>query len=87
MAPDMNRRKFLESAAASAAAFTIVPRHVLGGPGFVPPSDKITLAHIGFGTQSIREVGSLLASPEIQRSEADGNDALESLRSDGLHGI
>ena len=45
----MNRRKFLETAAAS-ACFTIIPRHVLGGTGVVPPSDKITLAHIGTGT-------------------------------------
>jgi predicted dehydrogenase len=66
MAFDWNRRKFLTTASASAAALTIVPRHVLGGPGFVAPSAKIALAHIGFGTQSIREVGALLAHPEIQ---------------------
>ena len=82
MANDMNRRVFLETAAASAAAFTIVPRHVLGGPGFVPPSDKITLAHIGFGTQAIREVGGLLASPELQLVamcdvEKDGRNYVE----------
>ena len=47
MAPDMNRRKFLGSTAASAAAFTIVPRHVLGGPSYVAPNDKLTLAYIG----------------------------------------
>src|SRR3954468_12645523 len=41
----MDRRTFLESAAAS-ACFTILPRHVMGGPGVVPPSDKITLAYI-----------------------------------------
>ena len=35
-----SRREFT-AAAISAAAFTIVPRHVLGGPGFTPPSDKI----------------------------------------------
>ncbi len=66
MTPELNRRKFLESAAASAAAFTIVPRHVLGGPGYVAPSDKVTLAHIGFGTESIREIGGILASPDVQ---------------------
>ncbi len=66
MAPEISRRTFMESAAASAAAFTIVPRHVLGGPGYVAPNDKITMAHVGFGTQSIREVGALLESPEIQ---------------------
>jgi len=63
MASDHNRRKFL---GAAAAAFTIVPRHVLGGPGVVAPSDKITLGHIGVGTEGLREMTSLLASPEIQ---------------------
>jgi len=61
----MNRRKFLETAAAS-ACFTIVPRHVLGGVGVVPPSDKITLAHIGTGTEGLREMTKLIAIPEIQ---------------------
>ena len=65
MASDINRRKFMGSAAAS-GAFAIVPRHVLGGAGYVPPSDKITLAHIGMGTQGFRELESLLASPGIQ---------------------
>ena len=46
--------------------FTIVPRHVLGGPGVVPPSDKITLAHIGTGTEGLREMPRLIAIPEIQ---------------------
>jgi len=61
----INRRRFIGSAAASGLV-TFVPRHVLGGRGFVAPSDKITLAHIGMGTQGISELGSLLANPEIQ---------------------
>ena len=50
----------------AATAFTIVPRHVLGGAGFVAPSEKITLACIGFRTQAIREIGGILASPDVQ---------------------
>ncbi|HOQ61653.1 MAG TPA: Gfo/Idh/MocA family oxidoreductase, partial [Vicinamibacterales bacterium] len=61
-----NRREFLSGAAAAAASFTIVPRRVLGGAGFVAPSDKITLACIGFGTQAIREIGGILASPDVE---------------------
>jgi predicted dehydrogenase len=61
----MNRREFLAPVAAT-AALTLVPRHVLGGPGFVPPSDKITLAYIGCGTQGHREVLRLLPNPEVQ---------------------
>jgi hypothetical protein len=61
----MNRRKFMEAAAAS-ACFTILPRHVLGGAGVIAPSDKITLAHIGTGTEGLREMTKLIAVPEIQ---------------------
>jgi predicted dehydrogenase len=66
MTSDMNRREFLSGAAAAAATFTIVPRRALGGPGYVAPSDKVTLACIGFGTQAIREIGGILASPEVE---------------------
>ena len=65
MTSEQNRRKFLGTAAAT-AAFTIVPRHVLGGPGVVAPSDKITLAYIGTGTQGLREMLPLLSVPDIQ---------------------
>lgn len=65
MESEQNRRRFIGTAAAT-AAFTIVPRHVLGGPAYVAPSDKITLAHIGMGTEGLREMVNLLAAPEIQ---------------------
>jgi len=45
----LSRRKFIGSAAMAGAAFTIVPRHVLGGPGYKPPSDKLNVAGIGIG--------------------------------------
>jgi predicted dehydrogenase len=67
MASEITRRTFVSSAVASGAfSFSIVPRHVLAGSGQVAPSDKITLAHIGMGTQGFREIGGLLADPEIQ---------------------
>ena len=66
MASEMNRRTFLTGAAATAATFTIVPRRVLGGTGYVAPSDQITLGCIGFGTQAIREIGGVLASPDVR---------------------
>lgn len=65
MTLEINRRKFMGSAVA-AGVFTIVPRQVLGGPGHVAPSEKITLAHIGMGTQGFAELGSLLSDPQIQ---------------------
>lgn len=65
MNTDLSRRRFLGTTAA-AGAFTLVPRHVLGGQGRVAPNDKITLAHIGMGTQGFAELGSLLEHPAIQ---------------------
>ena len=62
---ETSRRQFLGSAAAVAAA-TLVPRHVLGGPRFVPPSEKINVAYIGLGTQGLRQLGDMLAIPEVQ---------------------
>jgi len=44
----ISRRSFMGSAAA-AAAFTIVPRHVLGGTAHTSPSDKLNIASIGAG--------------------------------------
>ena len=44
----INRREFMKTAAA-ATAFTIVPRHVLGGAGYTAPSDKVNIAGIGVG--------------------------------------
>lgn len=62
----MNRRKFIGSTVATAAAITVVPRHVLGGPGYVAPSDKITVANIGCGTQGLREMPGMLQNPDLQ---------------------
>jgi predicted dehydrogenase len=47
----MNRRNFIGKAAAGAAAVTIIPRHVMGGKGFVAASDRINLGYIGTGKQ------------------------------------
>ncbi|MBX3420332.1 MAG: Gfo/Idh/MocA family oxidoreductase [Pirellulaceae bacterium] len=50
----MQRRTLLKAGVA-AGLFHIVPRHVLGGPGHVPPSEKIHLALVGCGGRG-REV-------------------------------
>ncbi len=49
----MKRRQFVRTGAfatfALGAAPTIVPRHVLGGLGFVPPSERLNIGVIGAG--------------------------------------
>jgi myo-inositol 2-dehydrogenase/D-chiro-inositol 1-dehydrogenase len=44
-----NRRDFLKKSLAAAAGITIIPRHVMGGTGFLAPSDQLTKAIIGVG--------------------------------------
>ena len=46
---NMSRRRFMGTAATATAAFTLVPRHVLGGPAHVPPSEKLNIAGVGVG--------------------------------------
>jgi predicted dehydrogenase len=62
----MNRREFLGGTAASAAAFTIVPRHVLGGDGNTAPSEKINICLIGCGTMGLGHLMARVRTPELQ---------------------
>ena len=48
----MSRRHFLGTGLAATAAFTIIPRHVLGGKGFIAANDQIALGFIGTGKQA-----------------------------------
>src|SRR3954468_5313232 len=59
------RREFIATTAA-AAAFTIVPRHVLGGVGFVAPSDKVNIGLIGAGGQGRTNARALFEEPNCQ---------------------
>ena len=59
------RRQFIGSVAAAAAA-TFVPRHVLGGPRFVPPSEKVNVALVGAGGQGRANTRALFQEPDVQ---------------------
>ncbi len=58
----MTRRDVL-GAAATMAAFSVVPRHVLGGPGNTAPSEKVHVAIIGTGGQGIVNMKQLFNEP------------------------
>ncbi len=61
----VNRRTFLAGVGTAAAA-TIVPRRVLGGQGYVAPSDMVLLAQVGCGMQAQRQVNAgLVARPDL----------------------
>ncbi len=64
--PTATRRQFIATTTAAAAAFTIVPRHVLGGPRFVAPSDKVNVALIGAGGQGRTNARALFQEDDCQ---------------------
>ncbi|MDE2956732.1 MAG: Gfo/Idh/MocA family oxidoreductase [Bacteroidota bacterium] len=49
MNKDVSRRSFLARSAAVASGVMILPRHVLGGPGYRAPSDQLNIAAVGAG--------------------------------------
>ena len=66
----MNRRQFLKTAAVTAGV-TIVPRHVLGGPGFVAPSDTLNIAGIGCGGQGGGDLGQMSTENIVALCDVD----------------
>lgn len=52
------RREFIKSAAI-ASTFMIVPRHVLGGPAYVAPSDKLNIAAVGAAGKGTTDISSV----------------------------
>lgn len=64
MSDPISRRDAVRDIAASAFAFTIVPRHVLGR-GFVAPSDKLNVACIGVGGMGFNDVKGMGVSENV----------------------
>lgn len=68
----------------AAAGIMIVPRHVLGGPGFVAPSDKLNIAGIGAGGKGRSDIKSFSESPYVNivaLCDVDDRQAVESRQS------
>ncbi len=61
------RREFIRNSSLAAAGFFIVPRHVLGGKGFIAPSDKLIIAGIGAGGKGNSDIRNFYARAERQR--------------------
>ena len=70
----ISRRDFVAGITA-AAAFTIVPRHVLGGPGNRPPSEKLNIAGIGVGGQGASNLRQLESQNIVALCDVDQKHA------------
>ena len=60
------RRDFVKTVAVAAAGFMIVPRHVLGGPGFIAPSDKLLIAGVGVGGKGQSDLTGFARNPKAE---------------------
>ena len=61
-----SRRKFIKTAAVGAATFMIVPRHVLGGKGYIAPSDKLLIAGVGAGGKGTSDIANFYKSGKAE---------------------
>ena len=79
----ISRRNFIGKTAAATAAFTIVPRHVLGGPGFTAPSDMVNVAGIGLGNQGGSDIRNI-ATPDEPVGRGQGLPGMKWYRYPGI---
>ncbi len=63
---DSSRRGFIKGATTAAAGFMIVPRHVLGGSGFLAPSDKLLIAGVGVGGKGRSDIANFYKSGKAE---------------------
>jgi len=61
-----SRRQFLAKTGTTAFGLTILPRYILGGRGFAPPSRKLNVAMIGTGGQGMQNLRNLLQEDDVQ---------------------
>src|SRR5688572_25875732 len=61
---NLSRRKFVRSTTGLALAAMIVPRHVLGGTGYLSPSDRLNVAVVGTGGQGASDASELVVGGE-----------------------
>ncbi len=57
-----SRRNFIKATTLSAAGLMIVPRHVLGGKGFIAPSDRLVVAGVGAGGKGQSDLANFFKS-------------------------
>ncbi|RYY37547.1 MAG: Gfo/Idh/MocA family oxidoreductase [Sphingobacteriaceae bacterium] len=78
-----SRRNFIKTGATAAAGFMIVPRYVLGGKGFIAPSDKLVVAAIGVGGKGTSDIEGFYKSGKAEIAylcDVDDRQATKSVK-------
>jgi predicted dehydrogenase len=67
----LTRREFLGTTATAAAGFVIVPRKVLGGPGYQAPSDTLNIGCVGVGGKGTSDIWACSTENIVALCDAD----------------
>ena len=71
MSKDYTRRDFVGDTARAALGAMIVPRHVLGGRGYQPPSSTLNVACVGIGGMGMQNMKQLLGENVVAICDVD----------------
>ena len=75
----ITRRNFLAGTAAI-TAFTVLPRHVLGGTGYTSPNEKLNIAGIGIGGQGAADLAEVKSENIVALCDVDTSYAAHTFR-------
>ncbi|MFA9453884.1 MAG: Gfo/Idh/MocA family protein [Candidatus Aminicenantaceae bacterium] len=78
----ISRREFMGRTATAAAGLMIVPRHVLGGPGYTAPSDTLNIGCIGVGGKGTSDIRSCSGENIVALCDVDDSIVARFLKSD-----
>ncbi len=67
----VTRRSFVAGTAGVAFGAMVVPRHVLGGAGYLPPSERVNVAVVGCGGQGSSDAGEIVSGGQNLVALAD----------------
>ena len=67
----VSRRDFLAKTGIATAGVVVLPRHVLGGKGYIAPSDKLNIAAIGSGGMGAGNIGRVSSENIVALCDVD----------------
>jgi predicted dehydrogenase len=76
----ISRREFVGGAAASIAAFSFIPRNVIGQAGKTPPSQKLNIACIGCGGMGASDIRSVSSENIVALCDVDARRAADTFK-------
>ena len=71
MSTPVTRRDFVATSGTLAFGAMIVPRSVLGGPGYIPPSAKLNIAMVGIGGMGMSNMSQVLSENIVAVCDVD----------------